>query len=43
MILRMQLRHRALEVLALDDPASKAEQTRALLAAMHAGHGELAP
>ena len=43
MILGMQLRHRALEVLALDDPASKAEQTRALLAAVHAGQGVLDP
>ena len=43
MILGMQLRHRALEVLALNDPASKAEQTRALLAAVHAGHGVLDP
>lgn len=43
MILGMEFRHRALAVLAVTDPASKAEQTRALLAAVRAGQGVLDP
>ena len=41
MILGMQLRHRALDVLSLADPASKAEQALALLACSRAGQGQL--
>ena len=37
----MQLRHRALEVLCLADPAAKAEQARALQACSCAGQGQL--
>ena len=40
MILGMQLRHRALDVLCLTDPADKAEQAIALLAAASAGQGK---
>jgi len=43
MILGMQLRHRALAVLALTDPTSKAEQTRALMLAARAGEAVLDP
>ena len=41
MILGMQLRRRALEVLCLADPADKAAQATALLAAANAGQGHL--
>ena len=41
MILGMQLRHRALEVLATTDPGLKAAQARALMAAAQAGMGQL--
>ncbi len=41
MILGMQLRHRALEVLELQDPATKAAQTQALLLAVQNGEAQL--
>ncbi len=43
MILGMDIRHQALAVLCLTDPASKAGQARALGAAAHSGQGRLDP